>query len=75
MLFLVVLLVYGLAKVVQDYSTFGQHLYALGENRIASLEAGIDEKKIIRWAYIFAALLSGISGVLLAASFSSGQRE
>lgn len=72
-LFLVVLMVYGLAKIVQDHSTFGQHLYALGENRIASLEAGIDEKKIIRWAYIFAALLSGISGVLLTASFSSGQ--
>ncbi len=72
-LFIIVLLIYAGAKWVQDYSTFGQHLYALGENRTASLEAGIDEKKIIIWSYILAAFLAGISGVLLAASFSSGQ--
>ncbi|NRB18371.1 MAG: ABC transporter permease [Rhodobacteraceae bacterium] len=72
-LFLLVLALFFFAKWIQDNTTVGQHLYALGENRKASLEAGINEKRIILSIFVLSALLAGISGVLLAASFSSGQ--
>ncbi|MBF9014569.1 MULTISPECIES: ABC transporter permease [unclassified Oceanispirochaeta] len=72
-LFLLVVVIYGIAAWIQDYTTTGQHLYALGENRKASLEAGIKEKKIIMSFFALSALLASFSGVLLAASFSSGQ--
>ncbi len=72
-LFVVVAVVYLVAAFIQDFTTTGQHLYALGENRKASLEAGIKEHRIILSFYTLSALLASFSGVLLAASFSSGQ--
>lgn len=72
-LFILVVAVYLMAAWIQDHTTTGQHLYALGENRKASLEAGIKEKKIILSFFALSALLASFSGVLLAASFSSGQ--
>ena len=72
-LFLLVVLIYLGAAWIQDNTTTGQHLYALGENRKAALEAGIREGKIIISFFALSALLASVSGVLLAASFSSGQ--
>ncbi|MBI9107954.1 MAG: ABC transporter permease [Spirochaetales bacterium] len=72
-LFLVVVIIYLIAAWIQDHTTTGQHLYALGENRTAALEAGIKEKRIIISFFALSALLASVSGVLLAASFSSGQ--
>jgi len=72
-LFILVLVIYIIAAWIQDYTTTGQHLYALGENRKAALEAGIKEKKIILSFFVLSALLASFSGVLLAASFNSGQ--
>jgi ribose transport system permease protein len=72
-LFLIVLALFLFAQWLQNNTTIGQHLYALGENRRAALEAGISEKRIIMNIFVLSALLAGVSGVLLAASFSSGQ--
>jgi ribose transport system permease protein len=73
LLFIIVLIIYFVASFLQDRTKLGQYLYALGENRQAALEAGIPEKKIIFSFYILSALLAAAGGVLLVATFMSGQ--
>jgi len=73
LLFIVVLILYIIAAVLQNQTKLGQYLYALGENRQAAMEAGIPEKKIIYAFFILSVLLASLGGVLLSASFSSGQ--
>jgi len=60
----IVLGVYIAFKYIQDHTTTGQHLYALGENRQASLEAGIREKKIIISFFSLSAMLASCGGVV-----------
>jgi len=71
-LFLITLGIYLICRFLQDQTTTGQHLYALGENRQATLEAGINERKILMSFFILSALLASIGGVLLTATLSSG---
>lgn len=71
-LFIITLVVYLLCRYLQDSTTTGQHLYALGENRQATLESGIKERKILMSFFILSAALSAFGGVLLTAQLNSG---
>ncbi len=51
---------------------FGQHLYAIGGNYEASMRAGIPVKMTLVKAYMLAALMAGIGGILWAARFTGG---
>jgi ribose/xylose/arabinose/galactoside ABC-type transport system permease subunit len=51
---------------------FGQHLYAIGGNFEASMRAGIPVGRTLIKAYILAAILAGIAGVIWSARFTSG---
>ncbi len=72
LLFIVTLSIYLICRYLQDRTTTGQHLYALGENRQATQEAGIKEGKILMSLFILSALLASIGGILLTATVSSG---
>ena len=65
--------IYAGFAYLQNCTMLGQHLYALGENRQAALEAGIGEKRIVLSVFILSALLASCGGVLSIASFSSGK--
>ncbi len=73
MLFLTALGIYLICRYLQDRTIVGQHLYALGENRQATEEAGIKGKKIIFFFFIMGALLSSTGGILVTAQLSSGK--
>ncbi len=47
-------------------SVYGRHLMAVGRNEEAARYAGIDTARVVRWAYLLAGLLIGVSGVLFA---------
>ena len=60
---------------VQDHTTTGQHLYALGENRQAALEAGIREKRIIVSFFALSAMLASCGGVVWVIFWRQGQPQ
>jgi len=60
---------------IQDLTTTGQHLYALGENRQASLEAGIREKKVVLSFFAMSALLASGGGVMWVAQFHQAKPQ
>jgi ribose transport system permease protein len=51
----------------------GRHIYAVGGNREAARFAGINDRKVLFFAYSYTGLLAGICGVVLAARMFSGQ--
>jgi ribose transport system permease protein len=51
---------------------FGQHIYAIGGNIQASIRSGIPVASTLTRAYILAAILAGIAGVIWASRFTSG---
>lgn len=74
-LFLTALVIYLACRFLQDQTTMGQHLYALGENRQATQEAGIKASKIVFYYFILSSVLASIAGILITAQFGSGQHE
>ena len=51
----------------------GRHIYAVGGNREAARFAGINDRRILFFAYSYSGMLAGICGVVLAARMFSGQ--
>jgi len=74
-LFLTALVIYLACRFLQDRTVMGQHLYALGENRQATQEAGINASKIVFYYFILSSVMSSIAGILVTAQFGSGQHE
>jgi len=66
--FVVVATVVGL---VFQYHRYGRALYAVGGNEDAARAAGINVNRVIWSAFIFAALLSGLAGVLMTGRLDS----
>ena len=74
-LFILALVVYIICRFIQDKTVTGQHLYALGENRQATKEAGINEERTLFFFYLLSACLASIGGILMTATLSSGNPE
>lgn len=74
-LFLTALAIYLACRFLQDRTTMGQHLYALGENRQATQEAGINVSRIVFFYFVLSSLMAAIAGILVTAQFGSGQHE
>ena len=51
----------------------GRHIYAVGGNREAARFAGINDRRVLFFAYSYTGLLAGICGIVLAARMFSGQ--
>lgn len=56
-----------------NLSRMGRHIYAVGGNREAARFAGINDRRILFFAYSYTGMLAGICGVVLAARMFSGQ--
>ena len=53
-------------------SRFGQHVYAIGGNRQASLRAGINVSRNTIALYVLSAIAAGVGGILYTARFTAG---
>lgn len=67
-IFLLVAIIVGL---VFKYHRYGRALYAVGGNEDAARAAGINVDRIVWSAFIFAALLAGLAGVLMTGRLDS----
>jgi simple sugar transport system permease protein len=68
LVFVVVAIVVGL---VFHYHRYGRALYAIGGNEDAARAAGINVDRVIWSAFVFAALLAGLAGVLMTGRLDS----
>ena len=63
-IFLIVIAV--LMWVVLHRSVYGRYLFAVGRNEEATMFSGVNSRRVIAFAYILAALLTGASAILFA---------
>jgi ribose/xylose/arabinose/galactoside ABC-type transport system permease subunit len=68
LVFVVVAIVVGL---VFHYHRYGRALYAIGGNEDAARAAGINVDRVIWSAFVFAALLAGLAGILMTGRLDS----
>jgi len=58
---------FAIAYVILQYSTFGRYVYAVGNNLEASEYAGIKVRRVKMQIFIASATISALAGILLAA--------
>jgi len=52
---------------------FGRQVYAVGGNERAALASGINTKKVIRLAFVWNGILTGVAGIVFMSRMNSGQ--
>lgn len=73
-IFIIVLVIYGVLLLIQEKTKYGQYVYAMGENRQAVREAGVKEGKILGGIFITSAFFAALAGVLMVfVVYGSGQ--
>lgn len=59
--------------VVQRYTRYGRHIYAVGGNAEAARLSGLDVKALTRSVYVIVGTLAGLAGFLLSARLGSSE--
>jgi ribose transport system permease protein len=72
---LVTVVITGAMMFLLSQSRFGQHVYAIGGSRQASLRAGINVARNTVALYVLSALTAGIGGILYTARFTAGAAQ
>jgi len=72
---LVTIIIVAVMHFVLSQSRYGQHVYAVGGNRQASLRAGINVARNTIVLYILSAICAAIGGILYTARFSAGAAQ
>ena len=66
-------LAYLVGWLVLHYTTFGRHVYAVGDDTDASRLLGLEVDRILVATYAISGALAGLAGVVLAARLGAGQ--
>jgi ribose transport system permease protein len=69
---LLMLLLYAVAQVVMERTTFGRYLYAVGGNRRAAWLCGLPVQRVVLASYVISGALAGLAGVLMVSQYRSG---
>lgn len=69
----IALLILVLCIVIQRFTVFGSHVYAVGSNERAARLSGVKTRRILFLTYALAGVLSAFAGFLMTARIGSGQ--
>ncbi len=64
---IIMFFVYALAVFISRYTVFGRHVYALGESKRASFQAGLRVKEIEIFVYMMSGLAAAMGGIIMTA--------
>jgi len=69
---LILILIYAVFWVVLNYTPFGRHVFALGDNDEAARLMGLNINRVTILVYTISGLLAGLAGVILASRLKTG---
>lgn len=69
---LIMIILFIVALVLLNNTSFGRHVYAVGGNENAAIASGIKSKQVVRKAFLFDGLITGIASVVFMARQASG---
>ena len=70
---IILIIIFALGWLVLNYTAFGRHVFALGDNDEAARLMGLNTSRITILVYVISGLLSGLAGVILASRLGAGQ--
>lgn len=69
----VALIMFAICYIIQEYTAFGRHIYAVGTNEEIPKAVGVNVKKVKVLVFTLAGILSGVAGVIGAIRLGQGQ--
>ena len=69
---IVLIIVYAIFWVVLNYTRFGRHVFAVGDNDEAARLMGLNINRVTILVYTISGLLAGLAGVILASRLHTG---
>ncbi len=69
---LILIIVYIIGWLVLNYTPFGRHVFALGDNDEAARLMGLNIDRVTILVYTISGLLAGLAGVILASRLNTG---
>jgi inositol transport system permease protein len=70
---IILIIVIAISWIMLNRTKFGRYVYAVGGNVKAAVASGINAKSIVRKAFVYNGILSGIAGIVLMSRINSGQ--
>ena len=70
---LLLAIAYVVGWAALKYTTFGRHVYAVGDDADASRLLGLEVDRVLVGTYMLSGALAGLAGVMLAARLGAGQ--
>lgn len=64
-IFVIGIAIYIILYLIQEHTKYGQYIYAMGENRTAMLESGVNTGRILVAIFVTSALFAALAGVLM----------
>lgn len=68
----IMIILFIISFILLNKTCFGRHVYAVGGNENAAIASGIQSKKVVRKAFLFDGLITGIAAVVFMARQASG---
>ena len=69
---IVMLIAYAVFWVILNFTRFGRHVFAVGDNDEAARLMGLNVRRVTMAVYAISGLLAGLAGVILASRLNSG---
>ena len=69
----ILIIAYIIAALVLNYTRFGRHVYAVGDNEEAARLMGLNVNRVTIGVYTLSGALAGLAGVILASRLGTGQ--
>ena len=69
----IMILVFILVYYIQNKTSFGRHMYAVGGNEEASYLSGLNVRKIKLYSHVICGVLAGLAGAVMCARVGSAQ--
>jgi ribose transport system permease protein len=69
----ILLILFGIGWLVLNYTRFGRHVFAVGDNDEAARLMGLNIDRVTILVYGISGLLAGLAGVILASRLGAGQ--
>ena len=69
----ILILIFAIGWLILNYTAFGRHVFALGDNDEAARLMGLNIDRVTILVYVLSGLLSGLAGVILASRLGAGQ--
>lgn len=74
MIFIIALILYVIAYIIQEKTKFGQYIYALSENTQAVKESGVKSGRVKTLLFIFSGFMASMGGIVYVLTvYNSGQ--